>query len=281
MYPEPSPPEPEAPPAVPQVIIVSVSFSPANHLPQSVRANILSSIKSSPYHDDPTLAWLVELREVSLRGTLQDFGYIHATVKADARLLTATPDRHRYALTLHIDEGLQYRLGRVRFQPADPDKNPLAFPESNLRQHLHMLRGDLFNATEIRQAMLELVQLYAANGYIDMVPEPVADIDDRSRLIDLTMKIDEGPQYHVGKVEFLGLDESAQAQLKAQLHTGDPYNPYFVDEFLKQNKSLLPSDASEQDVSIHRNAKDHLVNLRFDFYSCPNNTISALAPAPH
>lgn len=198
------------------------------------------------------------------------------TIDPRAHLLTATPQDHRYALTLHIDEGLLYRLGRVRFQPADPDKNPLAFPESNLRQHFHKLRGDLFNATKIRQTMDELTKLYAANGYIDMVPEPVTDIDDRSRLMDLTMKIDDGLQYRVGKVEFLGLDEGT----KPRLHRGDPYNKYLVDELLKRNKSLVPADASKNDVSVRRNSKDHLVHLRFDFHSRHDKTISALAPAP-
>ena len=136
-------------------------------------------------------------------------------MNAGARLLTATPQRHRYALTLRIEEGPQYRLGNVRFQPVDPDKESLAFSKTEFRQlfYMHMRRSDFLNVTKSRAAMLELTQLYDAIGYIDMVPEPGLDIDDTSRIIDLTMKIDEEPQYRVGKIDFLGLDEKTQSQL--------------------------------------------------------------------
>lgn len=118
-----------------------------------------------------------------------------------------------------------------------------------------------------RQCYNRLTQLYDAIGYINMVPEPGLDIDDTSRIIDLTIKIDEGPQYRVGKIDFLGLDEKTQSQLRPQLHPGNLYNPNLVDELLKRNKSLLPPDESRDDVSVIRTPKDHLVNLRFGFSS--------------
>jgi hypothetical protein len=78
--------------------------------------------------------WLEELQDVGIRGTLQDSGYFKAKLKVDARLLDGNERRNRYALTLHIEEGWQYRLGNVRFKPADPDKTPLAFSASELRR---------------------------------------------------------------------------------------------------------------------------------------------------
>jgi outer membrane protein assembly factor BamA len=88
------------------------------------------------------------------------------------------------------------------------------------------------------------------------------------------MKIDEGRQYRVGQVDFLGLglDESSQNQLKPQLRPGEPFNKALVDELLARNKSLLPADASWQDVHLTRNTKKGVVDVRFDFYSCPKAT---------
>lgn len=72
--------------------------------------------------------------------------------------------------------------------------------------------------------MEEITKLYAAKGYIDMVPEPQVLNDDDAGPLDLVMKIAEGKQYHVGKIEYLGLDESSQNQLKPQLRAGEPFN---------------------------------------------------------
>ena len=121
--------------------------------------------------------------------------------------------------------------------------------------------------------MEEITKLYAIKGYIDLVPEPVVQNDDGRGPIDLLMKVDEGKQYRVGKIEFLGLGKSSQNQLKPQLRPGEPFNKALVDELLHWNKSLLPTDASWQDVHLTRNTKEGVVDVRFDFYSCPNTTV--------
>jgi len=259
---------PEEPPD-PKVRFVSITFAPGTHISQNIRDRIVFPIKAHTFYDGSERSWLQEIQDVGVKGALQDAGYLKATVRADAHLLTSTPRLHRYALTLHIEEGLQYRLGDVHINSADPDKSRLVFPESELRQLLHLRRGDLFNVSKIRAAMQDITNLYRTNGYIDMVPSPEEDIDDDPSLINLVFRIDEGKQYRVGKIEFLGLDEATQAQLQPKLNPGDIYNGEFVNEILKRNKSILPSDASERDVRATRNTKYGIVNLRFDFYSCP------------
>jgi len=59
-------------------------------------------------------------------------------------------------------------------------------------------------------------------------------------------------------------------QLIPQLKPGEPYNSNLVDKVLKRNKSILPADASRQDMRLTRNTKEGVVDMHFDFYSCPN-----------
>jgi hypothetical protein len=124
--------EPE-PVATPRVVIASVQFAPRTRISESVRSRIIWSIKSPEFHDDADMDWLEELQDVGIRGVLQDSGYFKAKVKVDARLLDGNERRNRYALTLHIEEGWQYRLGNVRSKPADHDKAFLAFSANELR----------------------------------------------------------------------------------------------------------------------------------------------------
>lgn len=254
----------------PRVIIASIRFVPATHISEFARSRIISSIKSPEFYDDPNMDWLEEMQGVGIRWALQDSGYWNAKVKVNARLLDGNRRRHRYVLTLRIDEGPQYRLGSVHFKPADPDKASLLFSASELRQYVHMRRGDIFSAAKVRSATEEITQLYGTKGYIDIVPEPELEHDHDGGPIDLTMKLDEGPQYRIGQVDFLGLDESSQNQLKLQLRPGELFNKAVVDDLLKQYKSLLPADASSHDVQLTRNTKEGVVDVQFDFFSCPD-----------
>lgn len=268
MHGETKPPGPE-PRTSSKVVIASVKFAPGTNIPEYVRGRITWSIKSPRFYDDSELSWLREMQEVGIRGALQDSGYFKAKVKAYARLVEGNERRRRYALTLHIDEGRRYRLGDVRFERV-ADNNPLSFTATELRKYVQMGRGEFFNVSKVRQAMEELTKLYATRGYIDMVPQPEIQNDDDGGPIDLVLKIDEGKQYRVGKIQFLGMDGKAQNQLIPQLKPGEPYNSNLVDEVLKRNKSVLPADASRQDMHLTRQTKEGVVDMHFDFYSCPN-----------
>ncbi len=266
---EPKLPASEPPPP-PKVIIASIAFAPGTHIPPSVRDRIIGSIKSPQLYDDPDQSWLQELQKVAVLGTLLNSGYYRATVRAEAHLVEDKQRRRPYALTLHIEEGWRYRLGDVRIESATDNKT-LEFPTSELREQIPMIRGELFNASKLRDGLEAITKLYATKGYIDMVATPELHNDDDGGPLELVLKIDEGAPYHIGKIEFLGLDAKTQAQLRPQLKPGDPYNPYLMDElFIRRNKSLLPSDASRKDIrELKRNVKEGTVDLRFDFFTCP------------
>lgn len=260
--------EPEPAPSQ-RVVIVSIRLVPEGHIPDSVRDRIIWSIKSPRYYDDPELSWRIEMQEAGILTALKDAGYFLATAKVAPRLIDSNPQRSRYALKVYLEAGRQYKLRDFRFKPADPDHDTLVFPASELRSHFHLNRGDPFNTSRIREGMKDLEKLYNSEGCIDMVAEPETLIDDDLGVIDVVMRIDEGEQYHVGKVELLGLDEKTQNQLRPQFKPGDIFDGNLIDELLRRNKSLLPSDASWRDVEITRHIKEGVIDLRFDFYTCP------------
>jgi outer membrane translocation and assembly module TamA len=263
---EASPSEPE-PARSPKVVIASIQFVPEIQIPEPVRGRILSSIKSPTFYDDSERDWLTEMQDIGIRGALQDSGFFKVKVNAEARLIDRNEGRSRYALTLHIDTGQQYRLGDVHFESVA--KNPLVYPASELRRLIPLDRGEIFNVSKVREGMREISKLYAAKGYIDMVPEPEVVNDEGDGPVEVIMKIDEGKQYRIRKIEFLGLDEKAQNQLRPQLKPGDVYDEDLVEQLLKGNKPVLPSDVSRRDLQLTRDTKYGMVDMRFDFYSCP------------
>jgi outer membrane protein assembly factor BamA len=254
-------------PALPRVVIASVQFV-GTDIQESIRDRIVKEIESPRFYDFPDRSWLADIEEVRVKGELYKSGYFLANIRADARLIDGNQQSSRYALTLYIDEGMKYRLGKIGFVNAEENDN-LAFSASELRKRFEMIRGETLNSSKIRNGIEEITKVYGDNGYIDMVVEPEIKNDDNRGVIDVVMKIDQGKKYRVGKVEFLGLDDKSQLLLKPQLKTGDVYDKSLIEELLGRNKALLPSDVSWEDVQLTRNTKEGLVDMLFDFRTCP------------
>jgi len=271
---QPKPLAPEPPPT-PKVVIAAIAFAPGTHIPPSVRDRIIGSIRSPQFYDDPDQSWLQEMQEVGVLGVLLDSGYYRATAKAEAHLVEGNQQRRRYAVTLHIEEGWRYRLGDIRIESAADDKT-LIFPSSELRERVPMKRGEIFNVWKLRAGLEAIGKLYHTKGYIDMVSTPEVHNGEYGGPLELVMKIEEGKQYRIGRIEFLGMDAKTQSQLRPQLRPGDAYNPDLIDELFRQSKSLLPSDASRRDFSVLlRSQAEGTVDLRFDFYTCPGEANKA------
>lgn len=245
----------------PRAIIDAVRFEGATHLPDSVREQLIASLKQHEFDRDSD--WIGELQEVGIREAWLQQGYYRARVAAEAQRVGGDSTHERFSVTVHVDEGLQYRLGGTRFV------GETAFPREELRKLIPLREGELFNVARIRESIEALRKMYASKGYIDFVAVPVTEVDDVGRRISLVMEVQEGPQFRVGRVEVFGLDPRMETLLRSKLKPGEPFNPEVVDDFYKENKSVLPADVSPQDMEIYRGVRNGTIDLVFDFRTCP------------
>lgn len=63
----------------------------------------------------------------------------------------------------------------------------------------------------------------------------------------------------------IGLDPKAETLLRSQLKAGSPVNPRLIEDFYRENKSLLPDRASPERVKWQSDAQRGIVDLTFDF----------------
>lgn len=133
-----------------------------------------------------------------------------------------------------------------------------------------MQEGDILDAHKFRQGLVALHDLYADNGYIDIIAMPITDSDDEHQLISLQVELYEQKQYRVGKLDISGLDAKAKNSLIWKLKPGDIFNFQLFEAFFKDNESLLPAGTSMSNSSqIVRNIKDGTVDINFKFSPCP------------
>jgi len=164
--------------------------------------------------------------------------------------------------TVWIDAGKQYRLGGLRFV-----KNTV-FSTEKLRSLLSMQSGEIFDTWQVGKGMEEIRKLYGVQGYINISIIPTTQIEKGSDRVVLTLEMDEGPQFRVGKVEVLGADEAKSRQFVSQsgLITGSIYDSSRLQKaFVSESDGF---EAMEDSVMRTINEADSTVDFKVDLRSC-------------
>lgn len=284
----------------PRIIIDSVDFDDSSDLPPAEREGLVDQIKEQDLTDHPS--WTDELTEVTVRGFLQDRGYFKVVTEATPQLLFTDSEGEHFAVHLHVESGIQYRLREIQFRlhdcfyptsptgpepegdrptlrrrtateeswPPEPCALQSAFPESELRSLVPLNDGDVFVADAIRKSLQTLHDLYAAHGFVDFVAEPIFDLDDSKEEINLLIDLDEQKRFTYRSVQIFGLDPSTESSLRAKLVPGDTVNLEVLDDFFKENAANLPPGTSRRkNVTESRDIKTGTEDITVDLRPCP------------
>ena len=87
-----------------------------------------------------------------LQAAYYDQGYIN--VKIDKPLVSISPDKRYLYITLKIDEGQRFRIGKLDF------KGDLIFPKEKLREAMSTHAGDWFNRSALSKDIQAITDLY-------------------------------------------------------------------------------------------------------------------------
>jgi hypothetical protein len=90
-------------------------------------------------------------------------------------------------------------------------------------------------------------------------------LDQENQTGAIFVELTEGRQYRWGKIEVIGLDPKVETLLRSQLKAGSLVNPKLIDDFYRDNKSLLPVGVSPQSVKWQRHPERATLDLTFDF----------------
>jgi outer membrane translocation and assembly module TamA len=225
------------------------------------RAEIEEKLKRDAAEGDSR--WIDALEE-TVREVLQDNGYFRAQVTVEKIVLSSDANQDHVTLAIHISEGKQYRLGDIQFNGAH------VFPPWQLRNQIPLRDGAIFDLGKLRKGVENLDKTYNPLGYINFTASPNVEIDEAHQRISVKFDLDEDKEFTVGRGEVLGLATDApENELKMRLKTGDPFNPELVDAFYSDNKPILPPNASKQNTQISQNSLNNIVDVVFDFRSCP------------
>src|SRR5438045_5849217 len=126
--------------------------------------------------------------------------------------------------------------------------------------------------------MKDYTSIYGEYGFIDFTPEPEFDIDDTTKIINLTLKFDEQKQYYVRRIDFSGNTTTRDKVIRRELllDEGQLFNKRAWEISILRLNQLDYFDRIEEDkaVEIKRNTKDSNVDMKLKVHEKGKQSIA-------
>jgi outer membrane protein insertion porin family len=168
-------------------------------------------------------------------------------------------------VTIPIVEGKLYRIGDLKIEGNS------IFNEQYIRAVIGLQKGDVANGEKISKALFEnLKKIYGSQGFIQYTAEPTPTFKDnpanpKEGTVDFTITIDEGKQFTLRRLEFLGNTFTRDNVLRREvvINEGDIYSQSaFEFSILRLNQlGFFDPVDKDKDVDFRTNEEEGLVDV--------------------
>ena len=160
--------------------------------------------QSGNYREDE-----IEQDVAHIQSIYYDRGFIN--VKVGKPKVQLSPDKRFIYISIHIDEGTQYRLGKLDFS------GDLLKTKEDLLGRLSIHTGELFNRTKLLKDRAALADVYENEGYAYANITPLTMVREESRTVDLTFDIQKGQKVYFEKIEIVGNTKTRDKVIRREL----------------------------------------------------------------
>ncbi len=138
------------------------------------------------------------------------------------------------------------------------------FPTETLQKMVRAQTGEPANTIRLSDNLKDIQKLYGSRGYVTTTIKADPDFDDAAKTVVIRLDVKEGPVFHMGDLEFRGLDNSLEAKLRNlwKIRQGELFDATYLSEYLPAARKLLPANL-DWDVASHvtANVKDKSVDV--------------------
>lgn len=157
-----------------------------------------------------------------------------------------------------VTPGQQYKLKSLQWSGNE------AISTDTLAKMVRLEPGQAANMVRLEDSLAQVQKLYGSKGYVTASITPLPSFDETAGAVAITLQVKEGLVFHMGDLEFRGLDNGLTAKLRNawKIRPGEIYNSTYLSEYLPAAQRLLPS-ALDWEVSPHvtANVRDKTVDV--------------------
>jgi outer membrane protein insertion porin family len=145
-------------------------------------------------------------------------------------------------VTIRVFEGLQYRVGTVRFSGES------GIPEARLREVAKLAPGEVFSREIVLGDLLALTNIVNDQGYAQALVSPGVEKRKEYPLADVTYRFERGTKFRFGKVDVSGNTKTLDRVVRRNLDVAD--GATYTATGLKTSKENLTRIGYFKDVKI-------------------------------
>ncbi|HEY5463365.1 MAG TPA: POTRA domain-containing protein [Hanamia sp.] len=191
-------------------------------------------------------------------------GYRDASIVADTTYNDAKGDLN---VAIKVSEGHRYYFGKITW------KGNTKYPDSILNLILRIKKGDIYNAQTLNNRLGvtpspdggDISSLYEDDGYLFFQIHPV-ETAVYNDTIDHEIRIIEGPQATIGKVEIAGNDKTKEYVIRRELRTipGEKFSRQKIIRTQRELGTLGYFDAEKISPGLVPNQSDGTVDITWN-----------------
>lgn len=196
----------------------------------------------------------------------QDNGFLRVSV-LEPKIEVNKKDQEIY-ITIAVVEGPRYKVDEISV------KGDGTFTDEELYQAVQSKKGEWYNVSKTREDVLRISDLYSTRGFAYADVNPVTNINDEKKSVNLEIQIDKGKKVYVGEITIQGnvrtLDNVIRREFRLQ--EGD----LFDSEKLRRSKQRINNLKFFEDVKIdtRRGENQDLIDITTSVTERPTGSLS-------
>jgi outer membrane protein insertion porin family len=172
------------------------------------------------------------------------------------------PDVDGVVVTVTVDEGAEFKLGEVRLA------GDYAGNSAQLLKLGKFKTGEVANFDEFASGVGRIKKVLQRQGFMHASTTTERALHEKAQTVDVTIRIDRGPQFTMGKLTIEGLDLNSEAGVRTLwgIQEGKPFDVDYPDFFLNRiREDGLFENLHNTKSSIQVDEKSHTVEVTLRF----------------
>ena len=193
----------------------------------------------------------------SLNSFYQNRGYIRFNVSSIQ--VSLSPDKRNIFLTINVDEGDQYTIDDYQFA------GDMIVPQTSLQRLVSVEPGQIFSRGDVDASANSISSGLADFGYAFADVDPLTQVDEDNKTVDLTFFIDPGKRAYVRQITFNGNEKTNDETLRREMRQfeGAPFSRRGV-ERSRTRLARLPYIEAVQVSTDKVAGSEDLVDVDYD-----------------
>ncbi len=164
-----------------------------------------------------------------LRSWYQDRGY--ANFDIESTQVAIAPEKDDIFITVNVSEGEVYKVGEVKVA------GTMKVPEAELRRLLVVRPGQTYSRKLITQTQEFIAYRLGVEGYAFAKVDPVPQVNEEEKTVDLTFFVDPGSRAYVRRINFINTSAIDDEVLRRELRQLE--GSYLSNALLERSKERI------------------------------------------